>query len=209
MALSFLRSQPLLAAPPPGPDGSLSFFDGALLVWNTTAPDGSSFTSRQLFKANSPHTGRGRESTATPPEHWHLEQVETLEVLEGTMTYLLDGVESTAKPGDKVVVQPGQVHTFWSGSDQDLLMQATTTGGASGAGFDDSFVRNFYGYLSSCVAAGVAPSPFQVFRFLDSAGVAVAAPLGLGRVMNVALGSIGGGLLLGYRTEYPEFAAAK
>lgn len=54
------------------------------------------------------------------------------------MTYLLDGVESTAKPGDKVVVQPGQVHTFWSGSDQDLLMQATTTGGASGAGFDDS-----------------------------------------------------------------------
>ncbi|BGP49976.1 hypothetical protein JCM10450v2_005881 [Rhodotorula kratochvilovae] len=210
MALSFLAGKaPPLAPPAPAPDGSLSYFGGALTVWNTTHADGT-FTTKQLFRADSPHTGRGKESTATPPLHVHLEQTETLEVLKGTMVYVVDGVESTAAAPAKVVIAPGQVHTFWregkEGEGEDLLMQATSEGGHAGCGFDERFVRNFYGYLSSCVAAGVDPSPFQIFRFLDSAGVAVAAPLGIGRVMNLALGRIGGGLL-GYKTAYDEFAA--
>ncbi|GAA6048335.1 hypothetical protein JCM3770_000955 [Rhodotorula araucariae] len=222
MALSFLAGKtPPLAAPSPAEDGSLSYFDGALVMWNTTHADGT-FTTKQLFRKDSPHTGRGRQSTATPPLHVHLDQTETLEVLEGTMVGLIDGVETTMAAPAKIVIAPGQVHTFWragaEGEGEDLLMQATGEGGHPACSFDERLLnqrlthgvhvslRRADGYLSSCVAAGVEPSPFQVFRFLDSAGVAVAAPLGMGRVMNLALGRIGGGLL-GYKTEYDEFAA--
>lgn len=61
-----------------------------------------------------------------------------------------------------------------------------------GHSFDEDFVRNFYGYLSSQTLAGRLPNPFQMFRFLDDADVIVVVPLPLasavGTLLNVVLG---------------------
>ena len=79
-----------------------------------------------------------------------------------------------------------------------------STGGSSlnvPHSFDEDFVRNFYGYLSSQTMAGKAPNPFQMLRFLDAADVILVAPLpfssllsrfgvvsALGSFFNVVLG---------------------
>ncbi len=59
------------------------FFNGALQTWEVSS-DGDSFTSGQLFKAGSPHSGVGRKSTATPPYHRHTYQTETFHVVSLT-----------------------------------------------------------------------------------------------------------------------------
>ncbi|BGP33769.1 hypothetical protein JCM10296v2_005573 [Rhodotorula toruloides] len=111
--------------------------------------------------------------------------------IEGSMSYSLDGKEGVAKPGDKLVIPPGAVHTFWLDTDakEDLVMTATAMGGDK-PGFNHRFVRNFFGYLPSCVEANTAPSPFQVFLLLESANVTLAAPLGLGKLLNLVFGAL-------------------
>lgn len=159
--------------------------------------------------------------------------------IEGSMSYTLDGKEGVAKPGDKLVIPPGAVHTFWLDADakEDLVMTATAMGGDK-PGFNHRLyvasrslrtrrrrstdgplcllssaasatsVRplalpthslspdtplvstNTVGYLSSCIEAHTAPSPFQIFLLLDSANVTLAAPLGLGRLLNLVLGAL-------------------
>lgn len=84
--------------------------------------------------------------------------------------------------------------------------------------FDEDFVHNFYGYLSSRTMAGKAPNPFQMLRFLDDADVILVPPLPLtglwkalgllwpiGRLVNIVFGRIIGGWILGYPTRYKEF----
>jgi len=88
-----------LQKPKRDPDGAWNFFDGALKTWFVQA-EGSSFTSRQVFKHSNPHTGNGRKSTATrewnlpcfrnsiegnlagaAPYHWHIYQTERFDVV--------------------------------------------------------------------------------------------------------------------------------
>lgn len=73
--------------------------------------DGKAFTSGQRFKADSPHTGQGRKSTATPPYHIHLYQTEIFHVKEGTMCYLIDGKEGKLETGQKADIPPHRPHT--------------------------------------------------------------------------------------------------
>ncbi|BGP26171.1 cupin domain protein [Rhodotorula toruloides] len=178
-----------------------SYFGGDLLAWELKDDEGRDVV-RNRFKAGSKHTGNGRNGTAVPPLHIHLYETE----IQGSMTYTLDGKEGIAKPGDKLVIPPGAVHTFWldAGAKEDLVVTATAMG-SDKPGFDHRFVRNFFGYLSSCVEANVAPSPFQIFLLLDSANVTLATPFGFGRLMNLALGRFVGGWLLGYQLSYKVF----
>ncbi|PRQ71760.1 hypothetical protein AAT19DRAFT_9875 [Rhodotorula toruloides] len=207
MALSFLASPPPLLRPAccKTDPTAISYFGGDLLAWELKDDEGRDVV-RNRFKAGSKHTGNGREGTAVPPLHIHLYETEVLECIEGSMSYTLDGKEGVAKPGDKLVIPPGAVHTFWLDADakEDLVMTATAMGGDK-PGFNHRFVRNFFGYLSSCIEAHTAPSPFQIFLLLDSANVTLAAPLGLGRLLNLVLGRMVGGWLLGYKTSYKVF----
>lgn len=72
--------------------------------------------------------------------------------------------------------------------------------------FDESFVRNFYGYLSSVTMQGLSPNPLQMLAFMDGADVVLVFPLNIGRLLNVVLGRWFGRWLAGYQTEYKEFA---
>ncbi|PWN87930.1 hypothetical protein FA10DRAFT_269207 [Acaromyces ingoldii] len=186
--------------------GRWHFFDGDLIAWKVSN-DGKSFTSGQIFKKGSPHSGVGPKSTATPPYHTHLYQTETFDVKSGVLCYKIDGKLGKLKPGQTAVIPPHRPHTFWCDpeSGQDLEVYITVRGGDN-AGFDEDFVRNFYGYLSSRTMAGKAPNPLQMLRFLDDADVILAdVPFGLGGWLNVIVGRWLGGYLFGYSPRYKLF----
>ncbi|PWN91862.1 hypothetical protein FA10DRAFT_265694 [Acaromyces ingoldii] len=188
-------------------EGRWHFFNGDLVAWKVSS-DGDSFTSGQIFKAKSPHSGMGRKSTATPPYHTHLYQTETFDVQSGTLCYLIDGKEGKLLAGQKTSIPPHRPHTFWSDPEtgEDLIVNITVRGGPN-AGFDEDFVRNFYGYLSSQVMQKSGPNPFQMLRLLDDADVILAdVPLGLGRWVNIIFGRWIGGYLLGYPTRFKIFS---
>jgi mannose-6-phosphate isomerase-like protein (cupin superfamily) len=46
--------------------------------------------------------------------HVHPAQTELFEILEGTVTFRLDGQELDAGPGDRVLVPAGKRHQFWN-----------------------------------------------------------------------------------------------
>ncbi|GAA5867477.1 hypothetical protein JCM8547_007518 [Rhodosporidiobolus lusitaniae] len=102
MTFSSLFRQPSFSRPPTLPDGAVEYFNGAVRIWDAREPDGL-VSFKQLFKTGSEHSGKGRESTATPPLHWHLYQTEALEVLGGKAGYVLDGKQAVASKGEKVL----------------------------------------------------------------------------------------------------------
>ncbi|KAK1225299.1 hypothetical protein PQX77_011818 [Marasmius sp. AFHP31] len=206
--MSFLFQKVPLQPPKRDDDGGYNFFGGALKTWAIRNPDGNSFTSRQIFKHSNPHTGAGRSSTATPPYHWHIYQTETFDVKSGTLCYDIDGKVGKLQAGETASIPPYRYHTFWNDSDAktDLEVHITVSGGPN-PGFDDTFVHNFYGYLSSAVMQGHSPNPFQMLAFLDHADVVlVDFPLWSGRLANIVLGRWIGRRLLGYDVEYKEFS---
>jgi len=205
--VSFLFPKVDLQQPRRDPDGAWNFFDGALRTWFVQS-DEHSFTSRQVFKHSNPHTGVGRSSTATPPYHWHLYQTERFDVQSGVLCYLLNGKEGKLLAGESVTIPPYQYHTFWSDPESgvDLDVHITVSGGPN-AGFDDTFIHNFYGYLSSAVMQGKSPNLFQMLAFLDHADVVlVDFPLWTGRLANIVLGRWIGRGLGGLEVEYKEFS---
>lgn len=56
-------------------------------------------------------------ATAGPPLHLHRTWDETFYVLEGEMTFLIDGTNHVAPAGTCVFVPRGILHTFWNATD--------------------------------------------------------------------------------------------
>ncbi|KAJ7189551.1 hypothetical protein GGX14DRAFT_484745 [Mycena pura] len=208
MPLSFLFTKQHLQTPMIASDGAWVFFGGAFRTYAVHHGDGS-FTSRQIFAHSNPHTGVGRKSTATPPYHWHLFQTESFNVNSGVLCYILDGKEGKLQAGESVTIVPGRWHTFWSDPEAgvDLDVNITVRGGPN-PGFDETFVRNFYGYLSSCTMQNIPPHPVQMLTFMYSADVILEMPLGVGRFANYVVGNWLG-WLGGFKSEYPAFAESK
>jgi quercetin dioxygenase-like cupin family protein len=55
-------------------------------------------------------------ATAGPPLHLHRNWDEAFYVLEGEMTFLIDGETSTAPAGSFIYIPQGILHTFWNAS---------------------------------------------------------------------------------------------
>ena len=52
--------------------------------------------------------------------HWHPVLQETFAVRRGEMRFRVDGRDVVLGAGDRIVVEPGQVHEFWSTADETL-----------------------------------------------------------------------------------------
>ncbi|KAM0788919.1 hypothetical protein ACM66B_002998 [Microbotryomycetes sp. NB124-2] len=118
--------------------------------------------------------------------------------------YIIDGKQGTLQAGQKVQIPPFKNHTFWNASDSEELDVHITVRGGENPGFDETFVRNFYGYLSSVTMQGKSPSLFQMLVFLYNADV-VLAEMPFARVANYVLGHLVGEKLLGLKPHYKEF----
>jgi len=56
-------------------------------------------------------------------EHLHPEMEEHYEIIEGTAAFRIAGVESTAKPGESVVVPPGTPHLAWNPTQERVRLR--------------------------------------------------------------------------------------
>lgn len=60
-------------------------------------------------------------------EHVHPEMEERYEILEGEAAFRIAGIETTAAPGDVVVVPPGTPHIAWNPTDRVVRVRITMT----------------------------------------------------------------------------------
>ncbi|CAN5504017.1 hypothetical protein BH20VER3_BH20VER3_15820 [soil metagenome] len=72
-----------------------------------------------------------------PPPHFHINDDETFHVLEGRVSFFLNGEWHELGPGGSAFVPRGQLHTFKNVGETDSRMLLST----SPAGFDVFFTR--------------------------------------------------------------------
>jgi len=66
--------------------------------------------------------------TGGPPTHTHDEGDETIEVLEGEMTFRVNGTKKTLRAGDSLTLTPNDPHTFWNASKTERVRARVTHG---------------------------------------------------------------------------------
>jgi quercetin dioxygenase-like cupin family protein len=59
----------------------------------------------------------------TTPAHVHPAMEERWKILEGSVEFEIDGVRSTAGPGETITAPPGVSHTNWNAGDGPALMR--------------------------------------------------------------------------------------
>src|SRR3712207_5804612 len=61
--------------------------------------------------------GRWDPGAGPPPKHFHPDQDERFEVLEGTLCARVDGVEHRLETGEVLDIPRGTVHQIWNGGE--------------------------------------------------------------------------------------------
>lgn len=91
--------------------------DGAI-VRELASPRNSSLTRHSLAEIRHP------PGTASQ-EHFHTEAEEVYFVIDGLGGMRVDGETRTLKPGDVVVIAPGERHKVWQEGEGDLVLLVT------------------------------------------------------------------------------------
>jgi quercetin dioxygenase-like cupin family protein len=72
-----------------------------------------------------------------PPKHFHPDQDERFEVLEGALTARVDGEQRELRPGDVLEIPRGAVHQMWNAGDSPLRATwQTSPAGRTGQWFE-------------------------------------------------------------------------
>lgn len=96
-----------------------------------------------------------------PPPHYHTREEETFYVLEGEITFMVDGKTVAGTPGTFVQIPRGMSHAFknQSATPARMLIQCCP------AGFD-RFLAEFATELPSADAAPLPPSPTEIEKLI-------------------------------------------
>lgn len=103
---------------------------------------------------------------SAPPKHFHPDQAEHFELLEGAITALVDGRERVLAAGDTLDVPPGAVHQMWNaGSEHARMLWRTTPAGRTLEWFEalDAFQRDGDGEAFAAALAEYS----DVFRLAE------------------------------------------
>ncbi|KAG9015490.1 hypothetical protein FRB94_000095 [Tulasnella sp. JGI-2019a] len=151
-----------------------------------------------------------------PPLHLHLFQVEHFQVVSGVGAFFLRPSASNPTPaivrqGETIEIPVGAYHRFENGSEQPLVVDIRLD--PQNWRMEESFFRNFFGYLEDCRVHGKEPSILQIFVFLESVEAPLAIPLPdwVGETARIwvsrGLMTIGAavGRLVGYQPSYDEY----
>lgn len=138
-----------------GPDeGDTVFLVGdAYTTLLTGAQTGGAFT--MLEAVVNPDAG--------PPPHAHLDEEETFVLLDGTMTFTVDGTTHDARPGTVVLVPRGVVHSYRNVGDGPARMLFLY----SPPGMEAMFPE-----IGRAAVRGVVPPPRDPADLTAMAGVA-------------------------------------
>ncbi|HLL66700.1 MAG TPA: cupin domain-containing protein [Micromonosporaceae bacterium] len=86
-----------------------------------------------------------RPGAAVVGEHVHPISTETFTVVRGTLGIRLDGVESEAGPGTRVVIPPGTPHDWWNVGDDTAWVIVEVDPGRR----FEQLIRNLFGLASN------------------------------------------------------------
>ena len=141
---------------------------------NSTPGSGKVYSAvgdRYVFLATGEQTGGAyclAEATVTPgggpPPHYHTREEEAFYVLEGEITFTVDGQTMIGRPGTFVQIPRMRPHAFRNTTDKParVLIQCLP------AGFE-KFLAEFATELSSPHARAIAPSPAEIEKLLKVA----------------------------------------
>ncbi|KAI1613471.1 hypothetical protein EDD36DRAFT_266490 [Exophiala viscosa] len=142
-------------------------------------------------------------------------QTEDFLVTSGVARFQIDGKVIMAEQGDKVHIPVGAFHKYEnaSGVGDDLIISIRTD--PADFAREESFFRNFSGYMEDCRKVNQQPSPFQLFRLVYEIQAPLVFP-GMGKTSTLVsrqvcwlfmfvAGVVIGEWLLGYKGTYPEY----
>jgi len=146
-------------------------------------------------------------------EHLHLTWTETFEILRGSATYRLGGVEQPLAAGERVVMPPGvpQVHPWNTGSGVMIYRQTNDFGAATPEAVHD--VLGAFATINGLAREGkigrkgLPKNPLQLAAtmrtFVRHGGFDAKVPIAVQRVVSATLGRLAEAL--GYRGVYPRY----
>jgi len=105
-------------------------------------------------------------ATAGPPEHLHRTWDEAFIVLDGEMTFLIDGHTHLAPAGSVVFIPRGVLHTFWNAG--DLPARQVT-------GFAPSGIEAYFRDVTGVLAAGTAEALQEAAALMERHDMVVPA----------------------------------
>ncbi len=144
-------------------------------------------------------------------------QSEEFRVVSGMARFSLDGTSHIRSKGEIIHIPIGAYHCFENASEEgeDLVIDFRLD--QQDWQMEESFFRNFFGYLDDLRKAGQQPDIFQVFRFLYSVNGPLAVPVfgakstwvsrQVSKLIMIVAGVMIGEWLLGYKGSYPEYYA--
>ncbi|TVR86539.1 MAG: cupin domain-containing protein [Saprospirales bacterium] len=137
------------------------------------------------------------------PNHFHVFQDETFEIISGSLTVMLDGQTKTLTAGEKITlpkntphnhynndeIPVSYIHTMSPGSDFDYLIENLV-----GLAADGKSKNGKYGLIQELVT----------LKYLDSKTYLADIPLGVQNLLMNIIGPIG--RLFGYRAIYKKYS---
>ena len=132
--------------------------------------------------------------------HTHPAQVETFEIVSGTLGARVAGKEITAHAGDVLVVEPGQAHKWWNAGEGELVFRSEVRPALR----FESLIETMF----ALAAAGKTnkkgmPNPFRLAVIAQAHFDTVRLPFPPAPLQRAALAGGGPlGRLLGYRPTY-------
>jgi quercetin dioxygenase-like cupin family protein len=144
---------------------------------------------------------------ARVPEHVHLGQEESFEVVSGTLGVSVGGRELTLGPGQSAVGPPDVPHTWWNPGDEEAHFLV----GLRPALHMETVFETWYGLAQDGKTIGWLPkNPLQLAVLVDEVGgwfyyTGVPKPVWKALFAPVAALAFVG-KLLGYRARYPEYS---
>lgn len=137
------------------------------------------------------------------PNHIHLLQEETFEVLSGQLFIWLDGKTTTLSAGQKVVLPKNKAHNHYNNHEQEVSYIHSV---APALDFD-YLVENLVGLAADGKGKNGKFGLMQelvVVKYLDSKTYLADIPLGIQKVLMDTIAPIG--RLLGYRAIYKKYS---
>jgi quercetin dioxygenase-like cupin family protein len=103
-----------------------------------------------------------------PGAHFHIEVDEAVYGMEGELTYTIEGVKHSIRPGDRVFAPRGKVHHFVNDGPVPAKVLSVLTPGSIGP--------DYFRDIAAVVSAGGPPDPAKIAAVMARHGL-VAAPM--------------------------------
>jgi quercetin dioxygenase-like cupin family protein len=137
------------------------------------------------------------------PNHLHVLQDESFEILSGTLTYYFEGKLHTATAGEKVLLPKNKAHNHFNNSDEPVTYIHTVTPALD----FEHLIENLVGLAADGKMKNGKAGLVQelvTLKYLDSKSFLADMPIGLQKALMNIIAPLG--RRLGYRAVYKKYS---